>query len=287
MKRYLIAAVVSASLSVAAFAQDRFADVEIKTTEVVDDIYMLEGAGGNIGLCVGEDGPFVIDDQFAPLAEKILAAIGSVTDRRVRYVLNTHHHGDHTGGNEPMSGAGATIVAHENVRKRIEEAGDRDEAALPVITFSESVTFHWNGHEILVRHVPPAHTDGDSIVFFVDANVVHMGDVFFNGAFPYVDLGGGGDLDGYIAAQETVLSVIDDETKIIPGHGPMATKADLQKINDMIKDVRTRIQAAIDEGKSEDETVEADPLADLSEQYGQGFIDGERITRIAYQSLTR
>ena len=289
MNHRLATACVSLALATTsvlpALAQDQFANVEIKTTEVATNIYLLEGAGGNIGLCTGDDGAFVIDDQFAPLAGKILAAIEKVTDEPVTYVLNTHHHGDHTGGNEAMTGEGATVVAHENVRKRLEE--ERGEDALPVITFNDTVTFHWNGQEILVKHVPPAHTDGDSIVFFKEANVIHMGDVFFNGAFPFVDVGSGGDLDGYIAAQEMVLDQADDDTTIIPGHGPLAKKADLKKMNDMLKDVRSRIQKAIDEGKSEDETVEADPLKDLSETYGNGFIDGERMTRSAYQSLTK
>ena len=284
MLRRLLPITFLLALTSIVLAQDRFADVEIKTTEVADGIYMLEGAGGNIGLCTGDDGAFVIDDQFGPLAEKILAAIGEVTDRRVRYVLNTHHHGDHTGGNEAMTGAGATIVAHENVRKRLEEQSDE---GLPVITFTESVTFHWNGHEILVHHVSNAHTDGDAVVFFRDANVIHMGDVFFNGAYPFIDLDGGGDLNGYIEAQEMVFDKTDDRTEIIPGHGPLATEADLEKSIEMLKEVRSRIQKAIDDGMSEDETVAADPLKDLSEQYGQGFINGERMTRIAYQSLSR
>ncbi len=287
MLRRLLPIVLLLALTPLLLAQDRFASVEIKTTKVADGIYMLEGAGGNIGLCTGEDGAFVIDDQFAPLAEKILAAIEEAGGGEVKYVLNTHHHGDHTGGNEAMTGAGATIVAHENVRKRLEEAEDRGEDALPVITFSESVTFHWNGQTVVVKHLWPGHTDGDSVVFFTDANVVHMGDLFFNGAYPFVDLAGGGDLDGYLKAQWAIYEGIDDDTAIIPGHGPLATKADLMKSIDMLKEVRSRIQQAIDDGKSEDETVAADPLADLSETYGNGFINGERMTRSAYQSLSR
>ena len=237
----------------------------------------------------------MIDDQFAPLAEKIVSAIEAVSDQPVEFVVNTHWHGDHTGGNEAMSGLGAHIVAHDNVRQRLKEGLTRASGnttppapagALPVITFSHSMSIYWNGHDIRVWHPENAHTDGDAIIFFKDENIVHMGDVFFNGGFPYIDLESGGDMDGYIATHEKVLGKIDDETKIIPGHGPLATKADLQKTVDMLKDVRARVQAMIDEGLSEDEIVAADPLADLNSLWGQGFINGERMTRTAYRSLT-
>lgn len=275
-------------------AQRDFSDVEIKTTEVAPGVYMLEGAGGNIGLSTGEDGAFVIDDQFAPLSEKIKAAIGEVTDQSVAFVLNTHWHGDHTGGNEAFGEAGAHIVAHDNVRKRLKEGLTRasgrttppaPEAALPVITFSHSMSFHWNGRNIRIWHPENAHTDGDAIVFFKDLNIVHMGDVFFNGGFPFIDLESGGDLDGYIATHDKVLGKIDDETKVIPGHGPLADKADLQRTVDMLKDVRMRVQELIDDGKSEDEAVAADPLKDFNGKWGGGFINGEFMVRTAYKSL--
>lgn len=275
--------------------QDRFATVEIKTTEVVPGIYMLEGAGGNIGLSTGEDGAFIIDDQFAPLSEKIQTAISAVYDGEISFLLNTHWHGDHAGGNENFARAGATIVAHDNVRKRLKEGRDGERPippapadALPVITFSETMTFHWNGQAIYIQHPDAigAHTDGDAIVHFKDANVVHMGDVFFNGGYPFIDLNSGGDLDGYIAAHEGVLAAIDDETKIIPGHGPLANKADLLATKDMLIEVRSRIQQAIADGLDEDAVVNADPLKDLSKKWGQGFIKGEFMTRTAYKSLT-
>ena len=294
MKRTILASTVFFGAATGACAQRDFSAVEIKTTEVSNGIYMLQGAGGNIGLSTGDDGAFVIDDQFAPLAEKILAAIDEVSDNDVSFVLNTHWHGDHTGGNESMGDAGAHIVAHDNVRKRLKEGLTRASGAvtapaapgaLPVITFSKSMSFHWNQKHIRVWHPENAHTDGDAIVFFKDANVVHMGDVFFNGSYPYVDLESGGDLSGYIATHEKVLSKIDEATKIIPGHGPLATKADLQKTVDVLKTVRSRIQAMIDDGKTEDETVSANPLADLNDEWGGGFINGERMTRTAYRSL--
>ncbi|WDI32119.1 MBL fold metallo-hydrolase [Hyphococcus flavus] len=296
-KFFLKTAVVAAFVVSAApaLAQRDFSDVEIKTTDLGAGVYMLEGAGGNIGLSVGEDGAFVIDDQFAPLADKIVAAIAEVSDKPVEFVVNTHWHGDHTGGNEEMSDLGAHIVAHDNVRQRLKEGMSRDdgrvtpaapEGALPVITFSHSMLFYWNGHDIRVWHPENAHTDGDAIIFFKDANIVHMGDVFFNGWYPYIDLESGGDMDGYISTHEKVLSKVDDETRIIPGHGPLASKADLQNTVDMLKEVRVRVQRMIDDGMSEDEVVAASPLADLDDEWSWQFINGERMTRMAYRSLS-
>ncbi len=288
------AAAVAASGLVA--AQMDFSEVEIKTTKVADGVYMLEGAGGNIGLSTGADGAFVIDDQFAPLSDKITAAIAAVTDDKVEFLLNTHWHFDHTGGNEAFGKSGAHIVAHDNVRKRLKEGMERDDGlpnsppapadALPVITFSKTISFHWNGQHIKVRHPEKAHTDGDAVIVFKDANVVHMGDIFFNGSYPFIDLPSGGDVDGYIAAQESVLAEIDNDTKIIPGHGPLADKADLQRAADMLKEARARVQALVDDGKDANAAVAADPLADLNEEWGKGFINGERFVRILHASLS-
>ena len=270
-----------------ACAQRDFSSVEIKTTEVVDGVYMLEGAGGNIGLSVGEDGAFVIDDQFAPLSEKIMAAIAAVTDNPVEFVLNTHYHGDHTGGNEPFGKSGAHIVAHDNVRHRLADAEKGTPPdALPVITFSETATFFRNGQEIHIWHPENAHTDGDGIVIFRTSNVVHMGDVMFSGRYPYIDVDGGGTIDGYINALETIAGRIDDDTKIIPGHGPLSNKADLVESIAMLNEVRDRVQALIDDGLDEDAVVAADPLADLNAEWSWQFINGERMTRSAYRSLT-
>lgn len=295
MIKKLIAAGAAALLSTNfAAAQRDFSDVEIKTTKVTDGVYMLEGAGGNIGLSVGADGAFVIDDQFAPLSGKIMAAIAAVTDDPVAFLVNTHWHGDHTGGNEAFGETGAHIVAHDNVRKRLKEGLTRasgrttppaPDGALPVITFSHAMSFHWNGDHIKVWHPENAHTDGDAILYFKNANVVHMGDVFFNGGFPFVDVESGGDLDGYIAAHEAVLAKIDDDTKIIPGHGPLADKGDLQRTVDMLKTVRSRVAALIDDGADIETAVAADPLADLNDQWGQGFINGDAMVRAAYTSL--
>ncbi len=292
--RYLIAAAAALSVITGPVAAQRdFSNVEIKTTEVVPGIYMLEGAGGNLGLSVGEDGAFLIDDQFAPLSDKIIAAIKEVTDKPVEFVLNTHHHGDHTGGNEAFGAAGAHIVAHDNVRKRLAagsvtafgETPPAPEGALPVITFSKTVTLHRNGHEIHVFHPKNAHTDGDAIVFFRNANVMHMGDVLFSGTYPYIDTGAAGTIQGYIAALDAAAAMANAETKVIPGHGPLSGKTEIEALSATLKEVQKRVQALIDEGLDEDAVVAADPLADLNETWGQSFINGEFMTRIAYKSL--
>jgi len=290
MKKLIPAAIITlASSSVfmsAALAQRDFSAIEIKTTEVSEGIYMLEGAGGNMGLVVGEDGAFLIDDQFAPLSKKIMAAVRKITKKDIEFVLNTHHHGDHTGGNEAFGESGAHIIAHDNVRKRLVQA-DKSPAALPVITFSDTTTFYRNGQEIHIFHPANAHTDGDAIVHLRTADVIHMGDVFFSGWYPYIDVANGGTIDGYIAALETAFTAAGDDTKIIPGHGPLSGKADLAASIDMLTKVRDRVQALIDQGLDEDAAVAADPLKDLNEAWTWAFIDGDKITRAAYQSLTQ
>jgi glyoxylase-like metal-dependent hydrolase (beta-lactamase superfamily II) len=295
MKRSFVSAVALIALIASpALAQTDFSKVEIKTVLVTPGIYMLEGAGGNIGLSVGPDGAFVIDDQFAPLSDKITAAIAKVSPEPVKFLLNTHWHFDHTGGNEAFHAAGAIIVAHDNVRKRLIEGMKSEvvnvdpapEGALPVVTFSNSVNFYWNGHDIRVVHPSPAHTDGDAIVFFDTAEVVHMGDTYFNGGYPFIDLASGGSLDGVIAAQEQVLAAIGDETRIIPGHGALSSKAELAAYNIMLKDVRARIKALVDQGLDEAAVLKADPLNDLNPKWGGGFINGDAMVRAAYRSLS-
>ncbi len=272
---------------------------EITTVQVTDGIYMLVGPGGNVGVSVGDDGAFVIDDKFAPLTEKILAAIAAVTDQPVKFVVNTHWHGDHTGGNENLGKAGAMIVAHENVRARMnpEEfrdiVGNSNQAppdALPVVTFTDAVNFYWNGDKIHVFHTEPGHTDGDSIVMFTEANVVHMGDNYFAGLYPFIDVDSGGSINGMIAAAATVLAHTDEATKIIPGHGDLSDSAGLSAYHDMLVTARERVQSMIDDGKSEDEVVAADPFAELHSDWGWpegGFIDNERFMRLVYRGLTR
>ena len=292
IKTTMVVAVAMANAQ--ALGQD-FSQVQIKTTEVAEGIYMLEGAGGNLGLSVGADGAFLIDDQYAPLSEKISAAIANITDGDVRFLVNTHWHGDHTGGNENFGNAGAIIVAHDNVRTRMSTGQFREifdqnipaspATALPIVTFTDRTTFHWNGQRIIVKHVENAHTDGDSVVWFADADVFHLGDVFFNGFYPFVDVSSNGSLEGYISAVEGVLMRATEDTVIIPGHGPLANTNDLRIYLEVLRTARERIQSAIDGGMSEDEVVAAELMADYDEQWGGGFINPENFVRLSYKSL--
>ena len=271
--------------------QQDMSNVEITTIELESDLFMLMGRGGNIGLSVGDDGAFLIDDQFAPLTEKILAAIAAVTDQPVRWVLNTHWHGDHTGGNENLGEAGAMIVAHENVYRRMNPAefadlvGRSDQApraALPVVTFDEGVRFHWNGRHIEVTHVGVAHTDGDAIVHFPRANVFHMGDTFFRGRYPFIDVDSGGGVDGVIAAANFVLERSSEGTRIIPGHGELASPEHLREYRDMLETVRLRVAGLVANGRTEDQVVAAGPTGDLDAVWGE---NPERFVRAVYRSL--
>jgi len=271
-------------------------DVEITTEKLTDNIYALFGRGGNIGLCVGEDGAILIDDQYAPLTEKISAAIAEITDKPVKFLINTHWHGDHTGGNENFGKKGALIFAQENVRNRMSKEQLREperpnvpaspKVALPVVTFKEDLTFHLNGEEILVFHIHHAHTDGDAIVYFPKSNVIHMGDTFFNGRFPFIDLNSGGGVDGMIRAANKVLFLADDETKIIPGHGKVAGKPELRTFRDMLLSVRDRVKKAIKDGKSLEE-IKTAGLTKEYEGWGSGFINPERFMEILYTDLSK
>lgn len=296
--RYWIAsAVILGLVAGPAVAQQDFSNVTIETTDLGGGLYMLEGAGGNLGLSVGADGAVLIDDQFAPLTEKIQAAIAKVTDKPVKFVINTHLHGDHTGGNENFGKMGAIVMAHENVRKRMSTervstlfsrtTPPAAPGALPVLTFSDNVTIHLNGQAARVIHVAHAHTDGDAIIHFAKADVIHMGDVLFNGMYPFIDVDSGGSIDGVIAAQDLVLGMAGNKTKLIPGHGPLADKAALKKSRAMLAEVRKRVKKLVDAGNGEDEAVAADPLKDLNGTWGKGFINGELMVRTAYRSLKK
>ena len=294
MKGRLTAVLALAAAPVVAQPQD-FSKVEIKAEKVAEGVYMLTGAGGNVGLSVGQDGAFVVDAQFAPLTDKILAAIRTINPAPVRFVVNTHVHSDHVGGNENMGRAGAILVAHENVRKRMSveqfnatfnrKTPPAPESALPVLTFTDAVTLHWNGDDIQVTHVPPAHTDGDAYVRFVRADVVHMGDLFFNGGYPFVDVSSGGRIDGVIAAADQVLAATGEKTRIIPGHGPLASRADLQAYRDTLRTLRDRIAKLKAEGRSRDEVIAARPTADHDAELGTGFMKGDVFTGLVYDSL--
>ena len=292
--KLVLAAAFAACASLPILAQQDFSKIEVKVEKVADGLWMLTGAGGNIGVSAGPDGVFLVDDQYAPLTDKIKAAIATVSDKPVRFVLNTHWHGDHVGGNENLGKAGAVLVAHENVRKRMSKeqfiqlfkmtVPASPAAALPLVTFAESLSFHLNGEDVDAIHVPPAHTDGDVVVFFRKANVIHAGDTLFNGMYPVVDLSSGGSVDGMIGAADRILAAGDAATKIIPGHGALATKADVKAFRDMLAATRDAIQPLVKAGKTLDEVKAAKPTAALDEKWGKGFIKPEVWTTVAYFS---
>lgn len=269
--------------------------VQIKTEVVAPGLHMLTGRGGNIAVSSGPDGVFLVDDQYAPLTDKIKAAVAAIDPRPVRFVLNTHWHGDHTGGNENLGNAGVLIVAHDNVRVRMstdqfmarfnETVKASPAAALPVVTFNDTVTFHLNGLDIHAFHVEHAHTDGDAIVWFKGADAVHMGDVFFNGLWPFIDYGSGGSIEGVIAAIDQVLPKITDKTKVIPGHGPLASKAELKAFRDVLAQVESRLAALHAQRKTADEAVAAKPLADLDAKWGGGFFKTDDFVRALYNEM--
>ena len=281
-KGILLAALFTITI---ACGQGRFNKVTIQVEKVTENLYMLVGAGGNIGISTGEDGVFMVDDQFAPLSEKIHTAISTISDKPVKFLMNTHFHGDHTGGNANFETKGAMIVAQENVRKRLAE---NTKEGLPVITFSDDATFYMNGNDIFLTHVHNAHTDGDALVYFAQSNVLHTGDTFFNGRFPYIDLKRGGSLTGDIAAAKKGLMIINDDTKVIPGHGSLATKADYQNYHDMLVGIYKNVSQAIENGKTEDQVVTDESLTSqwLTDAQVEGqFIDGNKMRRTAYQSI--
>ena len=263
------------------WAADRFAGVEVKAQLVSGSVHMLTGAGGNIGVSIGADGTLIIDDQFAPLAEKIQNALTQLGGDRPRLILNTHFHGDHTGSN-PNFGSSGAIIAHDNVRVRLANQDGFAPSGLPVVTFAQQLTVHFNGDELAVIHLPNGHTDGDSVVWFKQANVIHMGDHFFNGAFPYIDIGSGGSVSGVIRNLEQVIQMVPADIKIIPGHGPMANIADLSKSLDTIKATQKIIQQGVSAGLS-DSKIEA-KLSDYA-NWGKGFISTSRWISIIKSDL--
>ncbi|MCU7553722.1 MBL fold metallo-hydrolase [Alteromonas sp. ASW11-19] len=270
-------------MAVSSQANDRFADVKIKATALKGAVHMLQGAGGNIGVSAGEDGILIIDDQYAPLAEKIAAALGELGSDSPRYIVNTHYHGDHTGANAFFhEHKDSTIFAHKNVRVRLANDDKVSAAALPVVTYAQGLTLHFNGETVHVMHLPDGHTDGDSAVWFEEPDVLHTGDLFFNERFPYIDLKGGGSVTGYIESVKTLLAKIDDDTVVIPGHGPLADKADYQQFLDMIEATREIVLTHKREGKTVEEVVAAG-LGDKWQSWSWKFITEEKWIRTLYQ----
>jgi len=289
---------VSGIVTLTAGAHAQFGDpatVTLKTTPVGAGVSMIEGAngfaGGNVTVSVGAEGAFIVDDEITPMTAKLKGAVGALSKKPVRFVVNTHWHADHTGGNVGEASEGAVILAQENTRKRLSVEQVREfmgkkmttpalpATALPVITFTEDVTLHLNGDDVHVIHVPPAHTDGDAIVHFTKANVISAGDVVV-GSYPLVDAESGGQLDGFIVAAERIIGLADDQTKIIPGHGPIMSKSDVVAFRDMVKAVRDRIYKLADQKKSKEEIKAAKPLADLEARWGQGFIKGDDVVEM-------
>ena len=297
-RRYLpaMAAALLGGAVAVVVAQNDMSQVEIKTEKLSDHVWVLHGAGGNIGLCSGDDGALLVDDQYAPLSARILAAVKQANDQPLHWVVNTHWHGDHVGGNENMVAAGATLIAHDRVRQRMVEGQNNKffsrkvepapARALPLITFNDSTTLHVNGEDVTAFHVAPAHTDGDVIVWFPRSNVVHMGDTFFSATYPIIDLESGGSINGLIAASERVLKRIGDDTRVIPGHGPTSDKAGLQRYHDMLVGVRAAVVKLVKQGKTLDQTVAAKPTAAWDETWGKGFMKPDLFTKLIWTELS-
>lgn len=292
---WLISTLAATAAALPLSAQTNFDSVTIKTIPAGAGVHMLVGSGGNIALAVGEDFAFLVDDQYAPLSVKILAAIRATTGKPVRFLVNTHWHGDHAGGNENMAKAGVIIVAHDNVRTRMSTdqfieafkstVPASPKGALPVVTFAQSVTFHLGNETVHVVHVPPAHTDGDAIVHFTRANTIHMGDTYFNGRYPFIDLSSGGSFEGVIRAAEAGLQYSNDSTKVIPGHGALATRADLMRYRDVMAAVRDRVAALIKQGKTKEQVIAAKPTAEWDATWGTGFMKPDVFLGIVYDSM--
>jgi glyoxylase-like metal-dependent hydrolase (beta-lactamase superfamily II) len=291
-----IVAVAACALAAApSAAQLQAPDTSVRTERVAEGVYVLFGNGGNIGVSVGPDGVVIIDDQYAPMTPAINAALAALDPRPVRFVLNTHWHGDHTGGNENYGEAGAVIVAHDNVRARMSvpqmleffkrAVPASPAAALPIVTFDDSASLHLNGDEVRAVHVPDAHTDGDAIVHFRRANVIHAGDTYFNGMYPFIDVDSGGSIKGMLAAVDTMLAMSDAGTRIIPGHGPVSGRGELEAYRKVLVDTSTRVRTLKAGGKTLEEIVAAAPNADYDKAWATSFITPERYIGLLYRLL--
>jgi glyoxylase-like metal-dependent hydrolase (beta-lactamase superfamily II) len=279
-------------------AQAPAPDTQVRTEKVAEGLYVLFGNGGNVGVSAGPDGVFIIDDQYAPMTPALSEAIAKISDSPVRFVINTHWHGDHTGGNENFGKMGAVVIAHDNVRARMSVPQAMEffkrsvpaspPGALPVITFNDSVSLHLNGDDVRVIHVADAHTDGDAIIHFRKANVIHAGDTFFNGWYPFIDADSGGSIAGLMAAVDTMLVLADDGTRIIAGHGPVSDRAGLEAYRKMLVETVTRIRTLRAEGKTVEEIVAAAPNAgDYDKTWATAFINPERYIRMICNLLDR
>ena len=292
MKHLLLIAILFASIN-SLSAQEK--PVEFTTFQLSDTVYMLKGRGGNVGISTGEDGLYIIDDQLRPITEQLLQAIRKVSNKPIRFVLNTHYHADHVGGNETLGAAGAVVIAHDNIRKRMttEQVSIFSEnttppyakGALPVLTFNDRISLHLNGETATAYYVASGHTDGDSIIHFPASNVIHMGDMFFNGLYPYVDLDAGGSMQGLIAAADLALSMADDSTRIIPGHGPLGMTEDLKNYRDYLVEASTNVQELIDQDMGLEQIIAARPTRQWDEELGKTWITPAQFVTFIYNSL--
>ena len=290
IRRALLLVMLPAALA----AQQNWDTITVKAQPLRGGVYLITGSGGNIGLSTGSDAAFLVDDQYAPLTPKLLAAVAGVTSQPIRFVLNTHWHGDHTGGNENIGKTGALLVAHDNVRKRMSTeqfmAANRrvppsPPGALPVVTFTDSVTFHINGDALVAFHVPAAHTDGDVIVYFTKADIIHMGDGMMTISYPYVDLSSGGNVAGFVTAADRALTICGPQTIVIPGHGGVTDCAGLREWRDMIVTVRDRVRAEMQKGRTLEQIQAAALTASFDARWGKGFIQPPRFVESVYRSL--